>query len=162
GTEKKSRQEIQDLLDKLSSSLLVTSSLGSLTVSLQTKQDQLPALLYLTREVLREPTFPEKEFDILKRNSRQTYEKGLTDPQALAGNALRRKLSPYGPDNIRYVPTIQESIDRLDKVSVADISRLYNQQVGANSGELVLIGDFDPVAVVPLLEKIFSGWSTKT
>jgi len=140
----------------------VSSGLGSLSVSLQTKQDQLSALLDLTREVLREPTFPEKEFDILKRNSRQSYEKGLTDPQALAGNSLRRKLSPYGPDNIRYVPTIQESIDRLDKVTVADIARLYKEQVGASSGELVLIGDFDPMAVVPQLEKIFAGWSSKT
>jgi zinc protease len=162
GTEKKSRQEIQDSLDKLSSSLSVSSGLGSLSISLQTKQQQLPALLALTREVLREPTFPEKEFDILKRVARQAYEKGLTDEKALASNALRRKLSPYAPDDIRYVPTIQESIDRLDKVGVADVVRLYKEQVGTASGELVLIGDFDPVAVVPLLEKIFSGWSTKT
>jgi zinc protease len=158
GTAKKTRQEIQDTLDKLSSTLVVGSGIGTLSVSLQTKREQLSAVLDLAREVLREPTFPEKEFDILKRNSRQGFEKGLADPQALASNALRRKMAPYAPDNIRYVPTLQESIDRLDKVTVADVVRLYKEQVAASSGELVLIGDFDADAVVPMLEKVFGGW----
>ncbi len=162
GTEKKTRQEIQDGLDKLSSSLSVSSGVGNLSVSLQTKRNQLSALLELTREILREPTFPEKEFDILKRNARQALEKGQTDPQALAVTALRRKLSPYAADDIRYVPTIPESIERLDKVTRGDVVKLYQDQLGANSGELVLVGDFDADAVVPMLEKIFAGWTTKT
>ena len=82
GTEKHDRQEIQDILDKLNSSLNGGSSPGSLTFSWQSKREQLPAVLDLLREVLREPTFPEKEFDILKRNQKQALEKALTDPQA--------------------------------------------------------------------------------
>jgi zinc protease len=162
GTTQKSRQEIQDHLDKLSSSMSVGTSLGKLSVSLQSKRDQLPALLELTREVLREPTFPEKEFDIIKRNSHQSLEKGLTDPQSLAVTALRRKVSPYEPSDIRYVPTIQESIDRLAKVTRDDVVKVYKDQIGAGSGELVLIGDFDEKEIVPMLEKVFAGWSTKT
>lgn len=162
GTEKKTRQEIQDALDKLSSTMVVGSGPGNLSVSLQTKREQLPAVLSLLREVLREPTFPDNELDILKRNSRQSLEKGLTDPQALAVNALRRKLNPYEPSDIRYVPTIAESIERLDKVKRADVVKLYEEQIGANSGELVLIGDFDEKDVIPQLEKVFGGWATKT
>ena len=161
GTEKKSRQEIQDAIDKLESSLAVGTSLGGLSVSLQTKTGQLDAVLDLAREILREPTFPEKEFEIIKRNARQAKEKGLTDPQALAVTTLRRKLAPYPADDIRYTPTIQESIEQLDKVTLADVVRLYKDQIGAENGEIVLVGDFDAEAVLPRLEKIFAGWKSK-
>lgn len=162
GTEKKTRQEIQDQLDKLSSSLQVGSSLGGLSVSMQTKRDQLPALLELTREVLREPTFPAAEFDTIRRQYRQGLEKNMTDPQQLAVQALRRKLGAnYGPDNIRYVPTIQEAIDRVDKLTVADVVKLYQEQVAPMAGEIVMIGDFDEDAVAEQLKKIFAGWTSK-
>lgn len=160
GTEKKSRQEIQDTLDKLSSSLSVGSSAGSLTTSFSTKNGQLSALLELAREVLREPSFPDNELDILKRNQLQGLEKGLVDPQALAIRWLIRKLNPYPPDDIRYQPTIQESIDRVHKVSRDEIQKIYREQIGATHGELVLVGEFDPDAVVPQLEKIFAGWKS--
>ncbi len=70
GTKKHDRQEIQDMLANLKSTLGAASGAGSLTVEWQSKRDQLPAVLDLLREVLREPTFPEKEFDILKSNQK--------------------------------------------------------------------------------------------
>jgi zinc protease len=162
GTEKKTRQEIQDVLDKLSSSLNLGSSAGALSGSLQTKRDQLGAVLSLLRECLREPTFPESEFGILKRSRNDELQKAFTDERQLAINALRRKLNPYPADNIRYQPTIAEAIERLGKVTRSEIVSLYQEQIGADRGEFVLVGDFDPQTVVPELEKIFAGWKSKT
>ena len=45
GTEKYTRQQIVDELAKISSSLAVGSDLGELSVSWQSKRDNLPALL---------------------------------------------------------------------------------------------------------------------
>ena len=39
-------------------------------------------------------------------------ETGLSDPQTLALNAMRRRTNDYAKDDARYVPTIQEDIDR--------------------------------------------------
>ena len=114
-----------------------------LTFSWQSKREQLPAVLDLLREVLRDPAFPENEFGILKRSQKQQLEEALADPQALAFRALTRRLNPYPKDHILYTPTIQEGLERLEKVTVADVVRLYNDQVGGVSGEIVLVGDFD-------------------
>ena len=112
------------------------------------------------RECLREPTFPETELEILKRSQKEQLEKSMTDEKALASNFLKRKLNPYPPEDIRYNPTIEESLQRLAKLTRADIVKMYQEQVGADVGEFVLVGDFDPVAVVPQLEKIFAGWKS--
>jgi zinc protease len=161
GTKKHDRQEIQDILDKLNSSLNGSSGAGSLTFSWQSKRDQLPAVLNLLREVLREPTFPEKEFDILKRNQKQALEKALTDEKTLAFRALTRTLNPYPKDHILYNPTIQEGLERLEKVHVADVARIYQEQIGGTSGEIVLVGDFDTDKTVSQLKGLFADWQAK-
>ena len=160
GTEKKTRQEIRDELDRLSSELALGSSAGSLSGSIHTRRDNLAAVLALTRECLREPTFPESELEILKRSQKEVLEKSMTDEKALASNFLKRKLNPYSPDDIRYQPTIEESMQRLAKLNRSDVVKMYQEQIGADFGEFVLVGDFDPAAVVPQLEKIFAGWKS--
>jgi zinc protease len=161
GTKKYSRQQLQDELDKLGATLSVSSGTGALSVGIQAKHSTLPAVLDLLAEVLRHPTFPEDEFGILKRAEKQGLEKGLTEPAALARNALRRKLSPYPPDNVRYVPTIQESIDRLSMVTRDQVARLYSEQVGASAAELAIVGDFDPAVALKRVQGIVAGWKSQ-
>jgi zinc protease len=158
GTKKHTREEIQDQLDKLGAKLHVVSGVGQVTVQLQAKRGTLPAVLTLLGEVLREPVFPESEFEILKRVQRQSLEKSQADPDALAGRALMRKLSPYPPDNIRYVPTILESIKRLDAVTRDQVARMYQEQLGAQKAELALVGDFDPRAAEKQVAAMLGDW----
>ena len=54
-----------------------------------------PQMLRLLGEILREPAFPAAELEAMKREEKQALEQGRTDPQALAMNALQRKLRPY-------------------------------------------------------------------
>jgi zinc protease len=161
GTKKHSYQEIEDLLNKLSATLNAGSTTGSLSFSLKAKRSTLPGLLEILGEVLREPSFPGKEFEILKRATKQDLEKALTNPQALAATSMRRQLNPYPKDDIRYQPTIQESLERLEKTTPEQVARLYAEQVGGQTGELVLVGDFDADAVVKQIEAIASGWKAK-
>jgi zinc protease len=85
-------------------------------------------------------------------------EKQLTEPQPLAVNQLRRRLNPYPKDNIRYVPTPQESIARLDAVTREQVVRLYHEQLGAEVGELVLVGDFEPDGALKQIQGMVDNW----
>jgi zinc protease len=158
GTKKHTRQEIQDELDKLGARLMANSTVGELTVFLETKRENLPAVLRLLGEVLREPTFPAAEFDVLKRSQLAGLQRQLTEPQPLAVRALQRKLNPYPRDDIRYVPTVQESIDRLKKVTRDTVAKLYNDQLGAQNGEVVVVGDFDPESTDKQVRELLGDW----
>ncbi|MCS7045681.1 MAG: insulinase family protein, partial [Gemmataceae bacterium] len=161
GTVKHSRQEIDDILAKLSSSLNVDSDLGKLSITWQSKRDNVAALLELVREILRQPTFPENEFDEIRRARLQELAKGLTDPQALAAEAFRRTINPYPKDDVRYQPTLQEMLERWQKVTRDDVVGLYREQLGA-VGEVALVGDFDTEAVLRQLTDLFADWPSKT
>ncbi len=162
GTKKHSRQEIEDALDKLKARLSAASGAGEITFSVECKRESVPAVLTLLTEILREPSFPADEFDVLKRQSRDGLEQGRTEPQALAANALRRKLYPYPKDDVRYAPTIDESIQRLEGVTVDQVRKLYEEQLGGTTGEFVAVGDFDAAPVLKQMEAALQGWKAKT
>jgi len=67
GTQKKSRQQIQDELDRLKARVNVGGDATGATASIETVRENLPAVLRLVAEVLREPAFPEAEFDQIKK-----------------------------------------------------------------------------------------------
>ena len=48
-----------------------------------------------------------------------------TDPAALANNRLARALSPFGRDDLRYVPTIEENLVRADAVTLEQVKAPY-------------------------------------
>jgi zinc protease len=122
----------------------------------------LPAALGLLQQVLREPALPEKEFDIMKRERLAALEQMKTEPAMLAPRALQRELEPYPKSDIRYVPTIEESIERLNSITHAQVVRLYREFLGAQAGELTVVGDFDEKSCLPILKETFSGWKAAT
>jgi zinc protease len=162
GSTKYSYEEIEDELILLGAQLTASSGAGTLTFSWQAKREKLPGLLKLLHELVRNPIFPEDELAHVKAETRQGLEKGLTDPNTLASNALSRKLNPYPKDSIHYVPTIQESMERLDKVTRNDLVQIYNEQIGGSVGELVIVGDFDEPTAQKLCEAMLQGWKSKT
>ncbi len=169
GTAKHNRQQLRDELDKLGArlgtdggidGLLFPVGLGEVSFRLEAKRQNLPAVLQLLGEILRAPTFPADEFEILKREYQESLEKGLTEPTQLALQALRRQLNVYPKEDVRYVPTLEEAQTRLQAVTLEQVRQLYNQQLGAQAGELVLVGDFDPAPTVALVEGFLKGWKT--
>ena len=68
------------------------------------------------------------------------------------------ELSPYPKDNIRYTPTIEESLERLQAVTYEQVVQLHRDYLGSQGGELTIVGDFDAKACLPILRETFSGW----
>jgi zinc protease len=157
GTKQHNRQELSDTLDKLGAQLSIGVGAGDVNVSLQVKKNELPAALKVLGEILREPSFPEAELEVLRRENLESLNRAKTDPQALAVTALRRKLSPYAKDNIRYTPTIEESIARLEAVKIDDLKKVY-AQFGAGNGELAIVGDFDPEPTLTAVGAFLKDW----
>lgn len=157
GTKNKSRQEIKDEFDRLNAQVGINSTLGLITISVQTKRANLPEVLALLKEILREPSFPANEFQILKREEVEELDKAQTEPQQLASNALRRRLNPYPEGDVRYVPTIPEELERVKTLDLAAVKELYEQQIGG-IGQVAIVGDFDPESVMPKLSDAVGDW----
>ncbi len=171
GTKSMSRQQIQDALDKNRARLSLSGggaptmmpigSPGLIVVSIETRRANLPAVLDILRQILREPTLPADEFEILKNEAIAGLEQGRTDPAILARNRLPRLMGHYAPDDVRYSPSIDEEIERVKATKLDQLQKLYNEYLGAGHGELAVVGDFEPSEVLPLVGKVLEGWNAK-
>jgi zinc protease len=161
GTKSLSHQEIRDKLDQNRADLSLTGSTGSLVVRLETRRKFLPAVLDLLRQILREPALPADQLEILKTEELADYESARTDPQALSSVKLLQIISPYPKDDVRYSPTIEEVIDRVKATTIDQVKTLYDDFLGADHGEVAVVGDFEPSEVLPLVAKAVGGWHAK-
>jgi zinc protease len=174
GTKKHTRQQLQDELDKLKARLgtgagggframlMGGGAPGQISFSIECPRSNLPAVLRLLGEVLREPTFPGDELDVLKRQAKDQLDKGITEPDFLAINFVLRQVNQYPGDDVRYMPTIEESIARIKAVNVDQVRKLYEEQVNGQVGELVVVGDFVPDATSSIVEDILRDWKSST
>src|SRR4029078_13162943 len=105
GTQKHTRQQLQDELDKIKARVNVTGSLTGAGASVDTVRAGLVPGLRLAAEILREPTFPESDFEQIREADIAGLEAGRNEPQNMASLAMNRYLNAsYPPGDPRYAP----------------------------------------------------------
>jgi zinc protease len=156
GTRTKTRQQISNEFSRLRATVGVSAS----GASIETVRENLPAVMRLVAEVLREPSFPESEFAQLKQSGLAGLEAQRSDPGALSGIVLRRHIDPLPPAHWAYNPTLDERIERLKAVTLDEVRACYTDFLGASNSELAVVGDFEPAEVARLAEELFGDWKS--
>jgi zinc protease len=161
GTAKHTRQQIQDELDRLKARVSVYGDASSAGAFIETKRENLPEVMKLVAEMLRESNFPQNEFDQVKQEALTFIEYQRSEPQSVASNALQRHLSPYPKGDPRYVETIDESLASIKGLTLDELKKFHADFYGADHGELAVVGDFDEKEITKLAGELFGGWKSK-
>ena len=161
GTRTKTRQQIKDTLDRLKAQVSVGGGASSVTASVQTDRANLPEVLRLVREMLREPAFPAEEFAKLKQESLAALEQQKTDPSALAGNLYARLSRPYyTSDDPRYTRTFAEEAAAIEATTLEQLKEFYASFYGASDATAAVVGDFDPPVIETVLRESVGDWKS--
>jgi zinc protease len=161
GTKTRSRQQIQDEMDRLKAQINVSGGVNNAVFSIQTTEANLPGALRLAAEILREPVFPENEFQQVRKQTVAGIEEGKSDPQALASQELARHMnSIYPRGDVRYASTFDETIEDVNKVTLDDVRKFYQQFYGVSEGEFTVVGQFDREAIQKLAEELLGNWKS--
>jgi zinc protease len=160
GTKSKSRQQLQDEMLKLNARINVNGGATRATATVNTNEANLIPALRLAVEMLREPAFPDAEFDQVKRQRVAALENNRTDPAALAPLALNRAINPFPRGDVRYVGTIDEQIEDINKVTLDDVRKFHARFYGASHGEMVVIGQFKDAEVRAAATQLLGAWTT--
>ena len=167
GTKKLSRQQLRDALDELEATLsggggrgAAGDRVGEISLTLQAPRGNLEKALELMRQVVREPAFPTEEFEVMRRERLARLEASRTEPQVLAREALDRKLNPYPKGDVRYEPTVEETIEEVKGLRLKQVRELYEKYV-ASTGELAAVGDFETAELMAAMRGMLSGWKAQ-
>jgi zinc protease len=160
GSKNHTRQQIRDEFDRLKARVSVFGGPTSVRASIETTRPNLAAALRLLGEVLREPVFPQKEFDELQREAVASIEENRSEPTAVGANAYSRYLNPYPKGDPRYVSTLDEQVADYSATTLDQVRRFYAEFYGASNGELSVVGDFDQGEVIRTANEIFGNWKS--
>ncbi|HEV3038264.1 MAG TPA: pitrilysin family protein [Candidatus Angelobacter sp.] len=183
GTKNKTRQQLQEEMDKLDARIAVTggggiaggggggrggrggfggaaSSVSSATATIDTKAENLVPAMRLAVEMLREPAFAPSDFEQMQQRRLQALQPPPTDPGVRATEELQRHLSPYSKDDPRYLAPREDQIAELKNVSLDDVKKFHDKFYGASHGELVIAGQFDQEAIQKAVPELLGNWNS--
>ncbi|MGH9665989.1 MAG: M16 family metallopeptidase, partial [Bryobacteraceae bacterium] len=140
--------------------MTIGGTASSVTVSIETIHDSLPAVLDLAGEVLKEAALPESEFEQVRKQRLISLEAGKAEPQMRAINMLNRTLYPFPAGDVRGTPTIDEEIAAVKTARLEDSKQFYQHFYGASNAELAVVGDFDAGVVKRTAGELFGSWKS--
>ncbi len=141
-------EELAVELQKLGSSISVSSSTDGVTFSLQTLKKNLDKTLSILEERMFNPVFNQDDFD---RNQKQILEsfKAQKGQPASVANAVFAKVN-YGPNHILGIS--EDGTDETVKnITLQDIQHYYNNYMTSMDAKVVVVGDITQEQVLPKL-----------
>ena len=162
GTTRRSRQEFIDEVRRLKAGIHTEGGVGSIRGSVTTVRENLPDVLRLVAEMLRQPAFDPAEFELLREEFLAGLEARQSDVTKRIENAVDRHVnSGYDEAHVFYTPTFDELIARCKAVTVEQARDFWASFYGAEGGTVSIVGDFDPDEIVSVLEEVLGGWSAR-
>lgn len=149
GTTKKSKAELDAAIDYIGANIN-TSSNGIFGSSLVKHQDKM---LDILTEMLYHASFPENEFDKLKKQTLSGISTTKTDPNAIAGNVA--SVINYGKDHPYGEVQTEKTIDNI---SLDDCKTYFANYFLPNNAYLIIVGDITLSEAKMKAEKYFSDW----
>jgi zinc protease len=180
GTKNKTRQQLQDEMDKLNARITVSGgggnfggggrggrggpvssgSVSSASASIQTPIANLDAALKLAVEMLREPAFNDSDFDQVKQQRIAALEASRKEPASLATELLQSHISPYPRGDVRHASTTEEQLEDLKAVTLDSVRQFHRTFYGASHGEMAVLGPVDPKQVQKTATDLLGSWTT--
>ncbi|MEO5787960.1 pitrilysin family protein [Gelidibacter sp.] len=161
GTKTKSRQDIEDELSALKSSIYFNGSNGRLTASINSTEENLMATLALMTDMLKNPVFDVKELEKLKTQDLASLEENKSDPQAVVVRQIGLLNNPYKKGHPLYNMTLDEEIAAIKAVNVAELKAYHKDFYGVNkSASVVAIGNMNEEAVKTYFDKNYADFKS--
>src|ERR1019366_2436198 len=102
GTKNRSRQQVQDEIDRLKARITVSGTATDASASIETTEANLEGALRLVAEVLREPALVESELEQLRQQRIAGAEASRSDPMALGRVEIDQRLRSYPRGDVRH------------------------------------------------------------
>ena len=153
-TKNYSAEDFESALNKMGSSISVSSGSNDLSLTITTLTENLDATLKLAEERLFTPRWDPTEFERVKKELMNGIKNQSVQPTAIA-NMVFSKLN-YGKSHTMAYPG-SGTIETVKSISMNDLQRYYEERFFPGVSKLIVVGDISKEALLPKL-KFLSGW----
>jgi zinc protease len=154
GTARRSSRQIEEDLRRIGADLSTGAGADTTAISFDGLSELSEPLLALVSELAREASFPEGEFERERRQKLEEVRIERTTPGFLAGERLRKVLFGAHP-----YAQVSPSVAQVAAYRLEELVAVYKEFYAPANALLLVVGDFQPEAMLRQIEKIFGGWT---
>ncbi len=155
GSKNKTPQELEDAIQQLGATITVSATTEDVRINVNTLARNYAATMALVEEILLEPRWDVKEFDLLKQNMINQIRQQEARPNQIAQNNFN--LLIYGKDNIRS-RNILGSVESVESITIADLQALYGKNLSPSLARMTVVGALPKAAITASLARLNSQW----
>lgn len=141
-------EEFSMELQKLASSITVSSGKDEISFNIQTLKKNLDKTIALLQERMFNPTFPTEAFDRIKRQTLEGFKQNKSQPAAVASDVIAK--INYGPDNILGMNE-SGTETTVANITLDDVRDYYNRNMTNKGMKVVIVGDVKEAEILPKL-----------
>lgn len=157
GTTTKSSLQLSDQLADLGTTLNTSADLDNSYLSMRALKPNLDASLELFKDVLFNPSFPQKDFDRVKKEKLLAIKQEQSQPIYMGLRVLPGLL--YGQGHAYSSPyTGSGSAASVNRITRNDLVKYHDTWFAPDNSVLFVVGDVNAAELKPKLEKLFASW----
>lgn len=158
GTLRKTPQELEEAIEQLGASINVYASTEDVTIGVNTLAKNYDATLALVEEILFEPRWDAKEFDLIKQGVISDIQQQRANPNAIAQLSYNNLI--YGKDNMRS-RSILGTVESVNAITLNDLKAFYAKNLSPSVARMHIVGAIDKTKVVTSLKGVAAKWKAK-
>lgn len=159
GTKKLNSLEISEQLSLLGAYLSTSANLDYSYVTLNALKTNLDPSLDLYADVILNPSFPESDFNRLKKTLLVSIQREKATPVQMGLRVLPQLL--YGKNHAYGNPLTGSGTEAsVNSITRDDLIKFRNEWFKPNNATLVIVGDITMSEIKPKLEKLFKDWKS--
>ncbi|WP_339626510.1 pitrilysin family protein [uncultured Winogradskyella sp.] len=158
GTKTKTPEELENAIASLGAQINAYATDDNITISGTTLSKHFDTTMQLVTEILLEPRWDEKEFELLKQSTISGIQRSKANPNSIADNAFSKLL--YGDNNIlAYNNSGSEA--SVSAITLLDLQNYYTTNLSPQLAKMHVVGAIKEAVVIKALDKINTQWETK-
>ncbi|WP_192821090.1 pitrilysin family protein [Rufibacter sp. LB8] len=158
GTKNKTTAELEEAIDALGASISVSADDEDISINGRTLARNYAATLALMQEMLLQPRWDAKEFDLSKQRVESQIKGQKANPNSIAANQFKKLL--FGEKHI-LANNILGTEASVKAITLADLQAYYQNNLSPVGAAFHVVGALDKKAAVAPLATLDQNWKAK-
>jgi zinc protease len=158
GTKNKTPQELEEAIQQLGASINVFAGTEDMRITVNTLARNYQQTVDLVEEILLEPRWDAKEFDLIKQSILSTLKQQEGNPNTIAQNQYNELL--YGKENIRSRNILGTSTS-VNSITMDDLKNYYANNLSPSIARIEVVGALDKTKTTAALTDLATKWKSK-
>lgn len=158
GTKEKSPQQLEEAIELLGASIRVSAGDENLVISGSTLSKNFDKTMVLVKEILLQPRWDRKEFDLAKQQTLSRIQQEMASPNGIARNEFRKIV--YGKNHLLSNNNLGTEVS-VKKIELEDLKQYYHNNLSPHLTSFLVAGDIEETPAILALQNITRDWKRK-